>query len=39
MYKMKKENSIPPNLIDKITTISLEETAKNLFTVMDMEKL
>ena len=39
MDEVKKENPIHADIVDKIPSMSLEETVKNLFAVTDIEQL
>jgi hypothetical protein len=39
MDEIKKENPIHADMIDKISSMSLEETVKNLFAMEDLEQL
>jgi hypothetical protein len=39
MDETKKENPIHADMIDKIPSMSLEETVKNLFAIEDLEQL
>jgi hypothetical protein len=39
MDEVKKENPMHADIVDKIPSMSLEETVKNLFAVTDIEQL